>query len=145
MAELKTKKSELNVADFIKGIDDEGKRADCRRLLSLMGQITGERPAMWGTSIVGFGSYHYRYDSGQEGDWFLTGFSPRKQALTLYIMSGFTRYGALMKKLGKYRTGKACLYLKRLDDVDPEILEDLIRESVAHKRKTEAPVRSAGK
>ena len=91
---------------------------------------------MWGTSIVGFGSYHNRYASGREGDWPLTGFSPRKQALTLYIMAGFQRYPELMKKLGKYSTGSSCLYLKRLADVDLAVLETLIRESIRHLKAT---------
>jgi hypothetical protein len=89
---------------------------------------------LWGTSIVGFGSYHYVYASGQEGDWPLTGFSPRKQALTLYIMSGFKAYDGLLKRLGKFKTGKACLYVKRLDDIDRDLLEELVRRSVAAKR-----------
>ena len=92
----------------------------------MMREITGERPKMWGSSIVGFGSYHFKYASGREGDWPVTGFSPRKQALTLYIMTGFEKHGALMKKLGKYKTGKSCLYIKKLEDVDQVTLRKLI-------------------
>ena len=96
-----------------------------------MKEITGEEPKMWGTSIVGFGNFHYRYDSGREGDWFLAGFSPRKQSLTLYIMSGFSEYEELMQQLGKYKTGKSCLYVKRLGDIDEGILKELISQSIA--------------
>jgi hypothetical protein len=99
-----------------------------------MREITGEEPAMWGSSIVGFGSYHYVYASGREGDWFLTGFAPRKQALTMYIMSGFSEYDELLEKLGKFKTGKACLYVKKLDDIHLPTLKKLIRQSVKQKR-----------
>ncbi len=133
MAELKTKQTRASVKQFIDGIEDEQKRKDSRALVAMMRKITGKPPKMWGEAIVGFGSYRYKYASGREGDWFLTGFSPRKQNMTLYIMSGFTRYGALLKKLGKFKTGKACLYVKTLDDVDRPTLERLIRESVKHK------------
>ena len=97
-----------------------------------MRRVTGDEPAMWGPSIVGFGSYHYKYASGREGDWMKVGFSPRKQQLTLYIMSGFSRFDELMGRLGKHSTGKSCLYIKRLEDVDLGVLEELVRESVAH-------------
>ena len=99
----------------------------------MMKKITGKKPKLWDSNIVGFGSYHYKYASGREGDWFLTGFSPRKQALTLYIMPGFGDYGPLMKKLGKYKTGKSCLYIKKLEDVDQKTLKELIAKSVRHK------------
>lgn len=132
MAELKTKKNEASVQDYIDGIDDENRRADCMAVMDVMRKVTGAEPAMWGDSIVGFGSYHYKYASGREGDWFETGFSSRKESLTLYIMSGFSRYEELMAKLGKYKTGKSCLYLKKLDDVDRDVLEELIRESVTY-------------
>jgi hypothetical protein len=122
-------------AAFIDAVEDPERRADCRALATLMEEVTGEPPVLWGTSIVGFGRYHYRYESGREGDSFLAGFSPRKRELTLYIMAGFDRYPELMAKLGRYRTGKSCLYLKRLSDVDMAVLEELIRESVAHTRK----------
>ncbi|KAA3609239.1 MAG: DUF1801 domain-containing protein [Calditrichaeota bacterium] len=130
MAELKTKPTKLPVTAFLDGVADEKKRRDSYTILELMQRATGAKPVMWGSSIIGFGNYHYCYDSGREGDWFLTGFSPRKQALTLYIMTGFKRYDKLMQKLGKYKTGKGCLYLKKLDDVDLTVLEELITASV---------------
>ena len=135
MAELKTKPTNASVAAFFEGVDDPRKREDAREVMALMKDITGKRPKMWGTSIVGFGSYHYRYQSGQEGDRPVTGFSPRKQYLTVYIMPGFTRYASLMKKLGKYKTGKSCLYLKNLDDVDRKVLHRLVARSVADMKK----------
>ena len=101
-----------------------------------MRRATGKRAKMWGPSIIGFGSYHYRYASGQEGDWMITGYSPRKQAITLYIMPGFKQFDSLMKKLGKHKTGKSCLYINKLDDVDEGVLETLITKSVEHMRKT---------
>ena len=115
---------------FVASIADESRRQDSRALLELMSEVTGESPRMWGENIVGFGSYHYRYESGREGDWFLAGFSPRKQNLTVYLMSGFDGYGQLLARLGKHKTGKACLYLKRLDDVDRDVLRELVRRSV---------------
>ncbi|MTI21002.1 DUF1801 domain-containing protein [Fulvivirga sp. RKSG066] len=130
MAELKTKINDSSVTDFLNSVEDEGKREDSYRVLEIMKEITGEEPKMWGTSIVGFGSYHYKYESGREGDWFVAGFSPRKQAITLYIMSGFSKYDELMSKLGKYKTGKSCLYIKKLSDVDEEVLKELITTSV---------------
>jgi hypothetical protein len=130
MAELKTKKTEASVDDFIAGIADEQRRADCRTLLAMMKRVTKAPPKMWGASMVGFGSYHYRYASGREGDWFLSGFSPRKQDLTVYVMAGFEDYPELMARLGKYKTGKSCLYLKRLSDIDAAVLEKLIAASV---------------
>ncbi len=132
MAELKTKKNDGDVIAFLNGEPDEQKRRDCFTVLEMMKQITGVQPKMWGTSLVGFGEYHYKSKSGQEGDWPLTGFSPRKQNLTLYIMPGFERYSELMERLGKYKTGVSCLYLKRLADIDETILRELIRESVAY-------------
>ncbi len=136
MVELKTRKTGASVDDFIDGIADDRRRQDCLALAELMREITGDEPAMWGPSMVGFGRYHYKYASGREGDWFVAGFSPRKQNLTLYIMSGFSGYDDLMARLGKHTTGKSCLYLKRLEDVDLAVLEELIRRSVAHVRKT---------
>ena len=135
MAENKTKPTVQKVSEFIAGIEDKQKRADCRELMKLMSGITGNRSKMWGSSIVCYGKYHYKYESGREGDFFLTGFSPRKQALTLYIVSGFSIHPELMEKLGKYKTGKSCLYVKKLDDVNREVLAQLIDESVAHIRK----------
>jgi hypothetical protein len=130
MAELKTKRTEASVDDFIAGIADEQRRKDCTALLAMMKRVTKAPPKMWGASMVGFGSYHYRYASGREGDWFLSGFSPRKQDLTVYVMAGFEDYPELMARLGKYKTGKSCLYLKRLSDIDAAVLEKLIAASV---------------
>jgi hypothetical protein len=130
MAELKTKKTEASVEKFLTAIKDEQTRMDCFEIAKIMKQATKSEPKMWGTSIVGFGSYYYKYASGREGDWMLTGFSPRKQNITLYIMAGFDRYEELLKKLGKHSTGKSCLYIKRLADVDRKVLKELIAESV---------------
>jgi hypothetical protein len=132
VAELKTLPTKVSIDTFLERIADEARRGDCRTLVRLMKRATGERPTMWGPSMVGFGSYHYRYASGHEGDCFLAGFAPRKRELTLYIMSGFDRYNALMARLGKFRTGKACLYVKRLDDIDLAVLEELVSASVKH-------------
>lgn len=132
MAELKTKQNDASVMDFLQSVENEQRRSDSLRLLRIMQEVTGEEPKMWGPSIVGFGSYHYRYESGREADWMLTGFSPRKQALTAYIMAGFDRYDELMAKLGTYTTGKSCLYLKKLDDVDESVLRELIDASCTH-------------
>ena len=109
-------------------------RADARKVAAMMKKATGARPKMWGGSIVGYGSYRYRYDSGREGEFMITGFAPRKEALTIYIMPGFSRYDALMARLGRYRTGKSCLYLRRLADVDEAVLQQLITRSVADMR-----------
>jgi hypothetical protein len=132
MAEMKTKPTKQSVEEFLNGIPDEKKREDAFALLKLMKQATRKKPTMWGPSMVGFGSYHYCYDSGREGDWFLTGFSPRKQNLTVYIMTGFDKYSALLKKLGKFTTAKSCLYIKKLDDVDPTVLKELVKRSAEH-------------
>ena len=131
MAELKTKPTKMKVSTFLDAMEDENKRKDCRELVTLMKSVTGKNPKMWGTAIVGFGSYHYQYKSGREGDWMVTGFSPRKQNISIYIMPGFSDYGAMMKKLGKYTTGKSCLYVKDLDDIDRKILRKLVQKSVA--------------
>ena len=130
MTELKTRPTGQSAEDFLSTVEDESKRSDSFRILNLMKDITGEPPVMWGPSIVGFGSYHYKYASGREADWMLTGFSPRKQNLTIYIMPGFDNHDALLKKLGKFKTGKSCLYINKLEDVDMEILRTLIKESV---------------
>ena len=132
MAELKTKKNTKSVDKFLKSVEDENKRKDCYSVIEIMRKITKSEPSMWGTSIVGFGSYHYKYTSGHEGDMCITGFSPRKQSLTIYIMAGFKRYPELMKKLGKYKTGSACLYIKKLSDVDVTVLKELIKVSVKY-------------
>ena len=138
MAELKTKENDQSVEAFLAGIEDAQKQADCRTLIAIMQEATGAAPRMWGESIVGFGHYHYKYASGREGDWFLTGFAPRKQNLTLYIMAGFDNYEALLSKLGKHSTGKSCLYVKRLADVDMPVLTELVVESVAHMKASNA-------
>jgi len=134
MAELKTKKNNASVAAFLNMIDDKQKRSDAKKVAALMRKITGSKAKMWGTSIVGFGNYHYKYASGREGDFMLTGFSPRKQNLTLYIMAGFSGFDSLMARLGKHKTGKSCLYIKRLEDIDLKVLESLISRSVKHMR-----------
>lgn len=136
MTELKTKVNKASVDKFIKSIKDEQTRDDCFKIVEIMQKATKAEPKMWGKSIVGFGAYHYKYASGREGDWFLAGFSPRKQNLTLYIMSGFDEYDALLKKLGKHSTGKSCLYIKRLGDVDMKVLKELVTKSVKHMQGT---------
>ena len=128
MAELKTKVTKVSVDKFLHGIKDEKKREDCYQILKMMKKATKAQPKMWGTSIVGFGDHHYVYESGREGDWFITGFSPRVQNLTLYMMGGFDQ--ELMKKLGKYQKGKGCLYINKLEDVDTRVLNKLITTSV---------------
>ena len=130
MAELKTKLNDKSVLKFINSVPDEKKRRDSHTILEIMKNITKEEPRMWGDSIVGFGSYCYKYESGREGDWFLTGFSPRKQNFSVYIMSGFKEYGELLKKLGKHKTSKSCLYFKSLDELDIKTLKELIKKSV---------------
>lgn len=130
MAELKTKKTKASVAAFLDQISDEQRRKDCQRILKIMKEATGEQPRMWGSSIVGFGTYKYRYASGHEGEWPIIGFSPRKNDLTLYIMPGFADYTELMAKLGKHKTGKSCLYIKKLDDIELPVLKKLITKSV---------------
>jgi len=132
MSELKTTVTNASVDDFINTVADETKKRDSFALIKLFTKVTNEKPKMWGSSIVGFGQYHYKSDrSKQEGDWPLTGFSPRKQSLTLYIMPGFDKYTDLLRKLGKYKTSKGCLYINRLSDVDPAVLESLIGKSFA--------------
>jgi len=130
MAELKTKATNVSVDKFLKSVKDETKREDSYKVLEMMKKITKHEPKMWGPSIVGFGKYHYKYASGHEGDMAIAGFSPRKQALTIYIVAGFKKYPNLMKKLGKYKTGQACLYIKKIDDVDMKVLKELVTESV---------------
>ena len=132
MVELKTKPNEQSVEAFLNRVEDEKKRQDCRTILEIMKQITKAEPQMWGTSMVGFGTYHYKYESGREGDWFVAGFSPRKQNLTLYIMAGFSQYDELLSKLGKFKTGKSCLYINKIADVDLPTLKELIKQSVAY-------------
>lgn len=129
-AELKTKPTAQSVADFLNRISDAERRADCFAVAKMMEEITGEKPKMWGTGIVGFGSFHFKYASGREGDWLVTGFSPRKKDLTLYLMMGFEQHRELMKQLGKHSTGKSCLYIKRLSDIHVPTLKKLIKVSV---------------
>jgi len=129
MAELKTKETKASVEKFLNAIPDEKRREDCFKILEMMKKITKVEPKMWGPSIVGFGNYHYKYASGHEGDMCITGFSPRKQNLTLYIMPGFERYNELMKKLGKYKTSVSCLYIKKLEDIDLKVLKELVTSS----------------
>ena len=135
VAENKTKATKQSPTAFINSIEDTQKRADAKKVAAMMRKATGARATMWGSSMVGFGHYHYKYASGKDGDFMLTGFAPRKQALTIYIMTGFDGFKSLMEKLGKYKTGKSCLYIKRLTDIDTKILERLIVDSVKVMRK----------
>ena len=130
----KTVPTEQSAEQFIATVENEVKREDSLSLLRMMSDITDRPPVMWGSSLIGFGTYHYKYASGREGDFFLTGFSPRKQALTIYIMPGFSEYEEILANLGKYKTGKSCLYVKKLDDIDRDLLKDLITRSVAYMR-----------
>ena len=131
MAEMKTKQTEASVEDFLNLIEDNQKREDCFEIAKMMKQVTKKEPKMWGPSIIGFGSYHYKYESGREGDSLQIGFSPRKQNITLYILLGANHENPLLQKLGKHSTGKGCLYIKRLADVDKKVLQELIKESFA--------------
>lgn len=132
MEKLKTQKTKASVTAFIKRIADDERRKDCQTLVRIMKKVVGAAPKMWGSSIVGFGHYHYKYATGRENDWFLAGFSPRKKDLTIYLMSGIDRHDALLPRLGKYKTGKSCLYIKRLADIDMAVLEELLAESMRH-------------
>ena len=130
MAENKTKANDRSVEAFLNTVEDHHKRSDSKILISLMSHIIGAEPRMWGDSIIGFGDYRYKYASGREGDWFLAGFSPRKQNLTLYIMGYLEFFQDELKGLGKYKHGKGCLYIKRLEDIDIEVLKNLISNSI---------------
>jgi hypothetical protein len=132
---MKTQANDNSVRAFIDAIPDPVSRRDCELVSKLMEGATAATPRMWGDSIVGFGSYHYKYASGREGDWFLTGFSPRKRNLTVYIMPGFSEFDELMSRLGRHKTGKSCLYIRRLDEIQLEVLGDLIECSVASMRR----------
>jgi hypothetical protein len=135
-AELKTKVNDASVEKFLNtAVKDEQELKDCYEILKMMKQVTKEEPKMWGSSIIGFGSYHYKGASGREGDWMLTGFSPRKQNLTLYLMHGFDVHKDLLKKLGKHKTSMGCLYIKKLDDVDKKVLKELVTASVKRMKK----------
>lgn len=131
MAELKTKPTDDSVEKYLAGVEDDGRRRDCFELLELMREVTGEEPALWGGSMVGFGSYHYRYDSGHEGNSFLTGFAPRKRNLSLYLNCYLEPDDELLSRLGKVKSGKACIYLSKLEDIDLEVLRALVKRSVA--------------
>lgn len=133
--EPKTRPTDASVEDFIDAVQDEKRRADAHRVLEIFKETTKEKPVMWGPSIIGFGSQQLRYASGQELDWPIAAFSPRKATLVLYLMDGFAKYDEHLSKLGKHSTGKSCLYIKRLSDVDEKVLRSLIRDSVAHVRK----------
>jgi len=130
MSELKTQKNKASVLEFIKSVENDSKRNDCLELLEIFKECTGDEPAMWGTSIVGYGSYHYKSErSRQEGDWMMTGFSPRKQNLTIYIIPGFDKYQKDLVKLGKHKTSVSCLYIKQLSDIDKDILKKIITDA----------------
>lgn len=136
MAENKTRPTDQDVLDFLESVEHKTRREDGLRLLEIMQEETGEDAVMWGSSIVGFGSYHYTYESGREGDMPLVGFSPRKQSMTLYIMPGFDDYDEMLDDLGKHKTGKSCLYVNKLADVDEGVLRRLIKESYEHMKAT---------
>jgi hypothetical protein len=130
MVEIKTKPTDRAVEEFIQSIENEDVRRDCATLIAIMGKATGAPPLVWGPSIIGFGSYHYVYESGREGDWFIAGFSPRKQNITIYLSYGFEEQADKLKDLGKFKTGKACLYVKKLSDINLDILTKLIERTV---------------
>ena len=132
MAELKTQKNAASVSEFLAAVEDPRRRADAEAACALMTEVTGAQPVMWGTSIIGFGAYHYRYATGQEGDWPAVGLSPRKTALTLYLAQGFDGAEDLLGRLGPHRTGKSCLYLKRFSDADPDVLRELVGTAFRH-------------
>lgn len=133
MAENKTKATEMSVQSYLSSIEDESRRRDCEVLTKLMSKVTKQEPKMWGTSIVGFGSYHYKYESGREGDAPVAGYSSRKGDITLYLAADSPAYGQLLAKLGKHKTGKGCLYIRKLSDVDMQTLESLIAEGYAQR------------
>lgn len=135
MAENKTKKTKASVNDFLDAVENEARREDARAVARLMERVTGETPTMWGGSIVGFGDVHLKYDSGREVDYFKVGLSPRKASLTLYITPGFGAREDILDRLGKHSTGKGCLYIKKLDDIDVTVLEELIRTTVEQTEK----------
>jgi hypothetical protein len=132
MSETKTRPTKVKVEDFLNAVKHPTRKADGFELLRIMKEITKKKPVMWGPSIVGFGSYHYKYESGREGDMPIVGFSPRKASLSLYIMPGFEEYEDILGKLGKHKIGKSCLYINKLADVDISVLKELIEKSVEH-------------
>lgn len=136
MSEPKTRPTGASVEEFISAVEDDRRQADCRALVDMMRRVTGADPVMWGPSIVGFGSYHYRYASGREGDWMLAGFSPRKRELSVYMMAGFKGADEILARLGRHKTSSGgCLYIRRLADVDLDVLEELVRDSVERLRR----------
>ena len=136
MSKNKTQTTKSSVARFLDGIADKQKRADCRAVARIMRAVTGKNAKMWGSSIVGYGTYDYKYASGREGSFFISGFAPRAQNIVIYIMSGFRSHKSLMSRIGKHSTGKSCLYIKKLDDIDEKDLRSLIESSVKYMRKT---------
>lgn len=130
MAELKTKPNDASVIDFLDTIEDETKRDDSYEIMNMMQEVTGDQPKMWGGAIIGYGTYHYKYASGREGDWMKIGFSPRKQNISIYLMAGVEQHPELLEKVGKYKNGKSCFYIKKLDDVDRDILRQLMVASL---------------
>ena len=134
MAKNKTQPTRASVAAFLAGIDDPEKRRAAKRIGAMMRRATGKRATLWGSSIVGYGRYRYRYDSGRSGEFMVTGYSPRKQAMTVYIMPGFDAYAGFLGRLGKHKVSKSCLYIRRLSDVDEDVLEELITKSVEDMR-----------
>jgi hypothetical protein len=126
MSDLKTQPTDFDVQAFIDSVENVQKQQDCKALLQIMSEITQQDPVLWGSALVGFGHYHYQYESGRKGEWFRVGFSPRKQNLTLYIMNGFSQYQHLLTQLGKHKTGKSCLYINKLSDIDIDILKQMI-------------------
>ncbi len=130
MAKSKTRPTSASVDDYLNMVEPEKKRIDAFALKDLLARASGYPPVMWGDNIVGYGSYHYKYNSGREGDWMITAFAPRSQNLVVYVMPGFSEYGELMDRLGTYRTGRSCLYINKLDDINPDVLEELIKRSV---------------
>ncbi|TFG66138.1 MAG: DUF1801 domain-containing protein [Gemmatimonadales bacterium] len=132
MAENKTKPTGASVDEFLASVENDRRRSDALVVCKLMKDLTGKKPVMWGPTMVGFGTYHYKYESGREGDWFVAGFAPRKANLVLYIMSGFKGHAALLAALGKHKTGGCCLYINKLEDVDMDVLRELIHRSVEH-------------
>lgn len=134
MASNATRPTEVDPVDFVAAVEHPTRRADAQTLLELMQRVTGCRPTMWGPSIIGFGRYHYRYDSGREGDFMMTGFSPRKASLVVYVLPGYDEIGEQLARLGKHKTGKSCLYITKLADVDLAVLEEIVTDGVARMR-----------
>ena len=130
MAELKTRPNDASVLDFLSSVESESKRDDCYEIMNMMQDVSGEEPRMWGSSIIGYGTYHYKYASGREGDWMRIGFSPRKQNITLYLMTGVEKNEEILSRIGKYKNGKSCFYIKRLDDIDRSVLKELMVASL---------------